>query len=70
MFALHERSALDPSTPSNVSLSSVGVDVREDESGGGVRTADGRVFISLPNIDDEDPPSYEEAMRACAASNL
>lgn len=70
MFALHERSALDPSTPSNVSLSSVGVDVREDESGGGVRTADGRVFMSLPKIDDEDPPSYEEAMRACAASNL
>ncbi|XP_047487396.1 uncharacterized protein LOC125038128 [Penaeus chinensis] len=68
--ALHERSALDPATPSNVSLSSVGVGVREEESDGGTRTADGRVFISLPKMDDEDPPSYEEAMRACAAANL
>ncbi|XP_037778490.1 uncharacterized protein LOC119575130 [Penaeus monodon] len=66
--ALHERSALDPVTPSDVSLSSVGV--REEESDDGTRTADGRVFISLPKIDDEDPPSYEEAMRACAAGNL
>ncbi|XP_042878698.1 uncharacterized protein LOC122257471 [Penaeus japonicus] len=70
MSTLHERSALAPGTPSAVSLSSAGVGARGGEVDGGGGTDDGRVFVSVPEVEEEDPPTYEEAMRACATEAL